>query len=76
MKQLFLIFYHFFDNYVHLRRIKFFLSKNVILDDPVIFDIGSHKGKIVKLRNVIRTYNNSIEAIYILKMSSNVLKIH
>ena len=58
MKQLFLIFYHFFDNYVHLRRIKFFLSKNVILNDPVIFDIGSHKGKIVKLMDDL--YDNSL----------------
>ena len=51
MKQLFLFFYNFFENHVHLRRIKSFLSRYVVLNDPVIFDIGAHKGKVVKLMN-------------------------
>ena len=49
MKNLFLFFYNFFENYIHLRRIKGFLSRKVILNDPIIFDVGSHKGKLAKL---------------------------
>ena len=51
MKNLFLFFYNFFENYIHLRRIKAFLSRKVILNDPIIFDVGSHEGKLVKLMN-------------------------
>ena len=58
MKRLFLFFYNLFENYIHLWRINFFLSRNVILNDPIIFDIGSHKGKIVKLMNDL--YKNSL----------------
>ena len=49
MKNLFLFFYNFFENYIHLKRIKGFLSKKVELNDPIIFDVGSHKGKLAKL---------------------------
>ena len=58
MKKLFLLFYNFFENYIHLWRIKIFLSRNIILKDPIIFDIGSHKGKIVRLMNNL--YVNSL----------------
>lgn len=58
MKQLFLFFYNFFENFIHLWRIKFFLSRNVILSKPIIFDIGSHKGKIVNLMKNL--YVNSV----------------
>ena len=75
MKYLFLFFYNFFDNYIHLRRIKSFLSKKVILNDPIIFDVGSHKGKLAKLMNDI--YENAI--IYCFEpnksMNDNLTKI-
>ena len=58
MKKLFLFFYNFFENYIHLWRIKIFLSRNITLKDPIIFDIGSHKGKIVRLMNNL--YVNSL----------------
>ena len=58
MKNLFLFFYNFFENYIHLRRIKGFLSRKVILNDPIIFDVGSHKGKLSKLMQDI--YENAI----------------
>ena len=51
MKNLFLIFYNFFEDYIHLRRIKVFLSRKVFLKEPIIFDVGSHEGKLVKLMN-------------------------
>ena len=51
MKNLFLIFYNFFEDYIHLRRIKVFLSRKVFLKKPIIFDVGSHEGKLVKLMN-------------------------
>ena len=75
MKNLFLLFYNFFENYVHLKRIEEFLSRKVLLKDPIIFDIGSHKGKIVKLINNI--YKNAI--IYCFEpnrsMNNNLKKI-
>ncbi len=75
MKNLFLLFYNFFENYVHLKRIEEFLSRKVLLKDPIIFDIGSHKGKIVKLINNI--YKNAI--IYCfepnISMNNNLKKI-
>ena len=49
MKNLFLFFYNLIEDYYHFRRIKVFLSKNIFLQDPVIFDIGSHKGKMAKI---------------------------
>ena len=75
MKKLFLLFYNLVENYVHLRRIKVFLSKNVLLKKPIIFDVGSHKGKIAKLLNYLyknasiycfepnRTMNKSLKKI-------------
>ena len=51
MKNLFLLFYNFFEDHIHLPRIKKFLNNNVILDRPIIIDIGSHKGKFIKLFN-------------------------
>ena len=58
MKNLFLFFYNFFENYIHLRRIKSFLSEKVELNDPIIFDVGSHQGKLAKL--MYGLYKNSI----------------
>ena len=58
MKNLFLFFYNFFENYIHLRRIKSFLSEKVELNDPIIFDVGSHQGKLAKL--MYDLYENSI----------------
>lgn len=57
MKKLFLLFYNFIENYVHLRRIKKFLMNNIFFKNPVIFDIGSHQGKIATLMNHI--YKNA-----------------
>lgn len=57
MKNLFLIFYNLFENYFHLWRIKRFLSKNIILKDPIVFDVGSHKGKFTNIINKI--YENA-----------------
>ena len=51
MKNLFLLFYNFFENYIHLPRIKKFLNSNVVLDKPIIIDIGSHSGKFMRLFN-------------------------
>ena len=51
MKNLFLLFYNFFENYIHLKRIRRFLSRKVFLKEPIIFDVGSHEGKVVKLMN-------------------------
>ena len=51
MKNLFLLFYNFLENYIHLKRIKGFLSRKVFLKQPIIFDIGSHEGKLVKMMN-------------------------
>jgi len=58
MNKIFLFFYNFFENYIHLHRIKVFLTKNVFLKDPIIFDIGSHKGKVVSLMNNL--YKNAL----------------
>jgi FkbM family methyltransferase len=58
MNKIFLFFYNLFENYIHLHRIKVFLTKNVFLKDPIIFDIGSHKGKVVSLMNNI--YKNAL----------------
>ena len=58
MNKIFLFFYNFFENYIHLHKIKVFLTKNVFLKDPIIFDIGSHKGKVVSLLNNI--YKNAL----------------
>ena len=58
MNKIFLFFYNLFENYIHLMKIKLFLSKNVILEDPIIFDVGSHKGKLVSLMNNL--YKNAL----------------
>jgi FkbM family methyltransferase len=58
MNKIFLFFYNLFENYIHLHRIKVFLTKNVFLKDPIIFDIGSHKGKVVNLMNNL--YKNAL----------------
>lgn len=55
MKFLFLFFYNFIDNLIHIRRIKNFMKKNVTLSKPIIFDVGSHKGKMTRLfRNLYK----------------------
>ncbi len=58
MNKIFLFFYNLFENYIHLKKIKLFLSKNVTLKDPIIFDVGSHKGKLVSLMNNL--YKNAL----------------
>lgn len=58
MNRIFLFFYNLFENYIHLRKIKLFLSQNVALKDPIIFDVGSHKGKLAGLMNDL--YKNSL----------------
>ncbi len=58
MNRIFLFFYNLFENYIHLRKIKLFLSKNVVLKKPIIFDVGSHKGKLASLMNDL--YKNSL----------------
>ena len=58
MKKLFLLFYNFFEDYYHLKRIKTFLSRKVFLKEPIIFDVGSHEGKLVKLMKDL--YKNAI----------------
>ena len=57
MKYLFLLFYNFLENNIHLRNIKNYLKKNVIIKKPIIFDVGSHKGKLTKLFKNL--YNDS-----------------
>ena len=57
MKNLFLFFYNLIEDNFHLWRIKRFLSRHIFLKDPIIFDIGSHRGKLVKLMNGL--YENS-----------------
>mgnify|MGYP006158453571 CR=1 FL=1 len=49
MKYTFLLIYNFLEDYFHLRRIKKFLKNKVFLTNPIIFDIGAHKGKITRL---------------------------
>ncbi len=58
MNKIFLFFYNIFENYIHLKRVKFFLSKNVSLQYPIIFDVGSHQGKLASLMNDL--YNNAL----------------
>lgn len=55
MKLIFLIFYNFFENFFHLKKIEYFLKNNIFFTKPIIFDVGSHKGKIAKLFNTIYT---------------------
>ena len=45
MKFFFLLYYNFVEDFFHLIRIKIFLSK-INFNKPVIFDVGSHKGKL------------------------------
>ena len=49
MKIVFLSFYNFFEKFFHLVRIKRFIKKNIHLTNPIIFDIGAHKGKLSKM---------------------------
>ena len=53
MKKIFILFYNLVENYFHLRRIQFFLSRKVLLKQPVIFDVGAHNGKLTSLFNNI-----------------------
>ena len=53
MKNLFLFFYNLIEDNFHLLRIKRFLLKQIFLKDPIIFDIGSHRGKLAKLMNEV-----------------------
>ena len=57
MKYIFLILYNFVENILHLKKIKLFLKQEVIIKNPVIFDVGSHEGKITSLLNDL--YKNS-----------------
>jgi FkbM family methyltransferase len=57
MKYIFLILYNFIENFLHLKRIKFFLKQEVLMKKPIIFDVGSHEGKITSLLNDL--YKNS-----------------
>ena len=49
MKFIFLLFYNFVEDNFHLKKIKNYLRKKIFLSKPIIFDVGSHKGKIAKL---------------------------
>jgi len=57
MRQLFLLYYNFIEDFFYLMRIKYYLKKNIVLKKPIIFDIGAHKGKMVKLFHSL--YKNS-----------------
>ena len=57
MKFLFLSFYNFIENQIYLKKIKKFLDKNIFLNKPTIFDVGSHQGKMTSLFKSI--YNDS-----------------
>jgi FkbM family methyltransferase len=57
MKNLFLLFYNFIDDYFHSKKIFEYLKKNVFLKKGIIFDIGAHNGKIAK--NFSLLYNDS-----------------
>ena len=49
MKSLFLLFYNFTEDYLYLKKIKKFLDNNIFLSKPIIFDVGSHQGKMTNL---------------------------
>lgn len=49
MKFIFLFLYNFIENNYHLKRIEKFFFSNVALKKPIIFDVGSHKGKMTHL---------------------------
>lgn len=53
MKKLFIFFYNFIENQIHLKRIKFFFINNIFFEKPVIVDIGAHQGKISRIFNNI-----------------------
>ena len=48
MKSLFLLFYNFTEDYLYLKNQKF-LDNNIFLSKPIIFDVGSHQGKMTNL---------------------------
>ena len=58
MKYLFLFYYNLVEDIWHLIRLKIFFNKKVKLNKPICFDIGTHKGKFLKLFNNI--YKNSV----------------
>lgn len=49
MQRLFLFYYNFVENFLHLVRLKTFFVQKVKLSKPIIFDIGAHKGKTLNL---------------------------
>lgn len=49
MKFIFLLLYNFIENNYHLKRIEKFFFSHVPLKKPIIFDVGSHKGKMTHL---------------------------
>ena len=49
MRKLFIIYYTLVEFFFHIPRIKKYLKFNIFLKKPIIFDIGSHEGKMVKL---------------------------
>ena len=55
MNILFLFFYNFFENFFYLKKIEKFLRNNILFKKPIIFDVGSHKGKMAKLFKSIYT---------------------
>ena len=57
MKYIFLILYNFIESFFHLKKIKIFLRQEVLMKKPIIFDVGSHEGKITSLLNNL--YKNS-----------------
>ena len=78
MKFLFLFFYNFIDNLIHIRRIKNFMKQNVTLSKPIIFDVGSHKGKMTRLfRNLYKNakiycFEPNIEIVKSLKKITEI----
>jgi len=57
MKNIFLLFYNFIENNFHLKRIENFFLRKIPLKKPIIFDVGSHKGKMTNL--FLKIYKNA-----------------
>lgn len=49
MRHLFIFYYNLIENIWHLVRLKYYFYKNIKLDKPIYFDVGSHKGKFLNL---------------------------
>ena len=70
MRKLFLIYYTFVENLFHIPRIKKYLKFNIFFKKPIIFDIGCHEGKMIKL--FFEVYNNA--KIHCFEPNKHVLK--